>query len=83
VGTKTFGKGLVQSVVQLKDGSGIKVTIARYFTPSGVCIQGKGIEPDYVVEELAKYKDLPVSQIPQEDDMQLKKAIEVVVGSER
>ncbi|HEX9060190.1 MAG TPA: S41 family peptidase, partial [Clostridia bacterium] len=50
VGTKSFGKGLVQSVVDFKDGSGLKYTIARYFTPSGVCIQGKGIMPDVEVK---------------------------------
>lgn len=78
VGTKTFGKGLVQEVKQLEDGSGLKVTIARYFTPSGVCIQGKGIMPDAQVELADKYKQLPVSQVPKDDDAQLKKAIEIL-----
>lgn len=78
VGTKTFGKGLVQEVRTLSDGSGLKLTIARYFTPSGVCIQGIGIQPDVVVELPEKYKDLPVSQVPKEEDTQLKKAIEVL-----
>jgi carboxyl-terminal processing protease len=78
IGTKTFGKGLVQEVRTLGDGSGLKLTIARYFTPSGVCIQGIGIQPDVVVELPEKYKDLPVSQIPREEDTQLKKAIEIL-----
>jgi carboxyl-terminal processing protease len=78
VGTKTFGKGLVQSVQRLDDGSGLKVTIARYFTPSGVCIQGIGIQPDIEVQVEDKYKNLPVSQIPREDDVQLAKAEEVI-----
>lgn len=78
VGTKTFGKGLVQDVIQLDDGSGIKVTTARYFTPSGVCIHGIGIEPDIKVELGEKYKNVPVSQIPREDDLQLQTAIETV-----
>lgn len=78
VGTKTFGKGLVQAVVNLEDGSGLKVTIARYFTPSGVCIQDIGIEPHVKVELPEKYKNVAVSQVPKEDDTQLKKAIEVV-----
>jgi carboxyl-terminal processing protease len=46
VGSGTFGKGLVQTVVSLVDGSGLKYTSSRYYTPSGVCIDGKGIEPD-------------------------------------
>jgi len=78
VGTKTFGKGLVQQVFGFDDGSGLKVTIARYFTPSGKCIQGIGIEPDIKVEVLEKYKDYPISEVPRAEDTQLKKAIEYV-----
>lgn len=78
IGTKTFGKGLVQEVRNLHDGSGLKVTIARYFTPSGVCIQGIGIQPTVAVELPEKYKTLPVSQVPREDDTQLKKAMEIL-----
>lgn len=81
IGTRTFGKGLVQVVKQLDDGSGLKVTIARYFTPSGVCIQGIGIQPDIEVQVEEKYKNMPASQIPKEDDVQLKKAVEVLNGS--
>lgn len=77
VGSKSFGKGLVQEVRPLEDGSGLKVTIARYFTPSGVCIQGKGILPDIAIDLNDKYKQVPVSQVPREDDAQLKKAIEI------
>jgi carboxyl-terminal processing protease len=50
VGTKTFGKGLVQSVRGLGDGSGMAVTIAKYFTPSGRDINKHGIDPNYVIE---------------------------------
>lgn len=50
VGTKTFGKGLVQSVRGLGDGSGLAVTIAKYFTPSGRDINHAGIVPDVSVE---------------------------------
>lgn len=78
IGTKTFGKGLVQAVLNLKDGSGLKVTVARYFTPSNVCIHGEGIEPDIVVEPDEKYLNWPASQVPRQDDAQLKKAIEVI-----
>lgn len=78
VGTKTFGKGLVQELRLLEDGSGIKVTISRYFTPSGVCIHGLGIKPDIEVDVPSEYKNLPVSQIPANKDIQLQSAIEVV-----
>ncbi len=78
VGTNTFGKGLVQELRMLEDGSGIKVTISRYFTPSGVCIHGKGIKPDIEIDVLNEYRDLPVSQIPENMDVQLKSAVEAV-----
>ncbi len=53
VGTTTWGKGSVQNVVELPDGGAIKLTIARYYTPSGRSIQAQGIAPDVVVEQLA------------------------------
>lgn len=52
VGEKTFGKGSVQSVIKLQDGSGLKLTVARYFTPKGVSIQAEGITPDIDIEEI-------------------------------
>lgn len=52
VGTRTFGKGSVQNIIELPDGSAMKLTIARYYTPSGRSIQAEGIEPDMVVEQL-------------------------------
>lgn len=52
VGTRTFGKGSVQNVIELPDGSALKLTVARYFTPNGTSIQAQGIEPDMVVEQL-------------------------------
>lgn len=78
VGTKTFGKGLVQEILPLEDGSGIKFTVSRYFTPNGVCIQSMGIEPDEVVDVPEKYKNQPVSQIPKAEDIQLKTAAEIL-----
>src|SRR5262245_66255805 len=59
VGTQSFGKGSVQSVFEFPDGSGLKLTVARYYTPSGRSIQEKGITPDVVVEQLdpEKLKD--------------------------
>jgi carboxyl-terminal processing protease len=50
IGTTSFGKGSVQTVRSLRDGSGLKFTIARYYTPSGRSIQAKGIEPDIVLD---------------------------------
>lgn len=50
IGTTTFGKGIVQSIIPMKDGSAVKLTSAKYYTPSGVCIHGVGIEPDVNVE---------------------------------
>ncbi len=50
-GLPTFGKGSVQTVIEMEDGSGLKLTIARYYTPKGRSIQEKGITPDFVVGE--------------------------------
>lgn len=59
VGTKSFGKGSVQAVLPLTNGGALKLTIARYYTPSGVSIQAKGIEPDIIVDQaLAKLEEL-------------------------
>ncbi|MEO1766901.1 S41 family peptidase [Thiobacter aerophilum] len=51
LGTQTFGKGSVQTILPLGNGTAIKLTTARYYTPSGTSIQAKGITPDIVVEE--------------------------------
>jgi carboxyl-terminal processing protease len=51
VGTRSFGKGSVQSILPMANGTAIKLTTARYFTPNGRSIQGKGIEPDIIVED--------------------------------
>lgn len=75
IGTKTFGKGIVQTIMPLQDNSGIKVTTSRYYTPSGECIQGTGIKPDIVIEGP---QDVLSSELKFEDDVQLKKAIEVI-----
>ena len=50
LGTPTFGKGSVQTIIPLSDGSALKLTTARYYTPSGRVIQENGIEPDILVE---------------------------------
>jgi carboxyl-terminal processing protease len=51
VGTRTFGKGSVQNVIELPDASALKLTVARYYTPSGHSIQAEGIEPDVTIEQ--------------------------------
>lgn len=72
VGTQTFGKGIVQQILPLGDGSGIKVTIAQYYSPNGRCIHGEGFEPDVEIElDIDKYLEEGI-------DTQLEKAIEVV-----
>jgi carboxyl-terminal processing protease len=53
VGTRTFGKGSVQTVMPLSGGRAIKLTTSRYFTPSGVSIQGRGITPDLTLGDAA------------------------------
>lgn len=70
IGTQTFGKGIVQTIRQLTDGSAVKYTIAKYFTPKGQDIHGKGVTPDQVVE-------LPDDAT---EDVQLNAAIEYING---
>ena len=69
VGTRTFGKGSVQSVMELSGETGVKITTARLFTPKGILIDDKGIEPDIFVE--GGGKDAP-------SDPQLARALETV-----
>lgn len=76
VGTQSFGKGIVQSLFPLFDGSAVKVTVSNYFTPNGRSIHKTGITPDVVVELDDELKQKVV--ITHEEDNQLQKAIEVV-----
>ena len=71
VGKKSFGKGLVQEINKLPDGSAIHITIQKYLTPNGIDIHKKGITPDYVV-------DLTEEDIKNNKDPQLEKACEVL-----
>ncbi len=59
MGRKTFGKGSVQTVVPLRDGSAVRLTTSKYYTPSGQSIHGKGLEPDVVVEKTEVPKPRP------------------------
>ena len=66
VGTTTFGKGLVQTVRQMRDGTGFKLTTAQYYTPSGAYINGKGIKPTIEEQDEAKQLDVAVDWIKKE-----------------
>ncbi len=68
IGTQTFGKGIVQSLFPLEDGSAVKITVSRYYTPAGNNIHEVGITPDIVLEASEN----------EEEDNQLQKAIEVL-----
>ena len=76
VGTKTYGKGVIQGVMSLKDGSGLKITTEEYATPNREKINKKGIEPNEVVELPETVKN--VMQVEEKDDTQLQKAIELL-----
>lgn len=76
VGTTTFGKGVVQRLHDLPDGSGIKLTISEYFTPNGINIHGVGIEPDIEVELDEGVEEIGLNNI--ENDNQLQAAIDEV-----
>jgi carboxyl-terminal processing protease len=78
VGKTTFGKGIVQSVFPLKDGSAVKLTIAKYYTPSGTEIHKVGIKPDVEVELSDELKKKIT--IPHKDDTQLQEAVKQLGG---
>ena len=76
VGTTSFGKGIVQKVIPLSDGTAVKLTISKYFTPNGRNIHGTGILPDVEIElDEAMKKEI---SIPLEKDNQLQEAIRIV-----
>ena len=77
IGTKTYGKGVVQSTFPLTDGSALKLTIATYYTPNGDSIHGKGIEPDIELEY--EYTgDEESAEYDYSKDNQVQKAIEIL-----
>src|SRR5262245_10281626 len=96
LGTQTFGKGSVQTIIPLSDGSGLRLTTAKYFTPKGRSIHGKGITPDILVEqpkvtaaatgsgETATPPPPPTgTETPQElvkKDVQLQRALDLLKG---
>lgn len=76
VGTQSFGKGIVQIVAYVNDGSGIKFTVSQYFTPDGNAVHEVGITPDVLVELDEALKTM--SEIPKDQDNQLQEAIRVL-----
>lgn len=91
LGTQTFGKGSVQTIIPLSDGSGLRLTTAKYLTPKGRSIQGKGIAPDIIVEppkvvepppgEREKREPQAREPDPREDlkkDIQLQRAVDLL-----
>jgi carboxyl-terminal processing protease len=88
IGQQTFGKGSVQTIIPLADGSGLRLTTARYFTPKGRSIHGKGITPDIVIDPpkdevtAAKPGAPPLSEAElMKRDVQLQRAIEILRAS--
>ncbi|MBI4228097.1 MAG: S41 family peptidase [Deltaproteobacteria bacterium] len=70
IGSKTFGKGSVQTIIQLDDGSGLKLTTAKFYAPSGRSINDVGVTPDIIVED------------DENHDMQIKRAVEILKFSD-
>ena len=81
MGTQSFGKGSVQSVISLKNGDGLKLTTARYYTPSGRSIQAKGITPDIVVEFNKKPAQAEKKKMPEIRERDLDGHMEMGAGA--
>ena len=79
VGTTTYGKGIVQKIYPLSDGTAVKLTVSKYYTPNGNNIHGIGIEPDVIVE-LDESLENQVT-VSKEEDNQLQAAIEALEGN--
>lgn len=90
LGTQTHGKGSVQTIIPLSDGSGLRMTTAMYFTPKGRTIHNKGIAPDIVVEPPAKAPEAQPGELPKplseaeelKKDVQLQRAMEILKASQ-
>lgn len=82
IGENTYGKGVVQTTYSMNDGSAVKITTAKYYTPKGVCIDGIGIKPDIEVKGNDNF-EVPIItseniECNEQNDMQLAKAVEVL-----
>lgn len=81
VGETTYGKGVMQTTYPFSDGSALKLTTAKYYTPNGVCIDGVGVKPNYEIEANPDFQMPYISKTKAEfvdNDVQLDKAIEVI-----
>lgn len=78
IGKTSYGKGIVQTVFPFSDGSGMSLTVAKYYSPNGVCIHDIGITPDIEVDMPEEYEDAYAATVPHDKDAQLLKAIEVL-----
>lgn len=78
IGEKSFGKGVVQSIVEFGDGSAFKLTTAKYYTPSGECIDQIGINPDIEVKLSDTAAQKQISELTLEEDEQLRTALQVL-----
>ena len=80
IGTKTYGKGIIQTLLSLTDGSGLKITTEEYYTPKGTTIHKVGIDPDEEVKLPDTVKS--IYSVTKDEDTQLKKAIEILKNNE-
>lgn len=82
IGKNTYGKGVVQTTFPLKDGSAVKLTTSKYYTPKGICINGVGVAPDIEVDIPTDYEYTTLSsdkaECNLESDTQLQKAVETL-----
>lgn len=78
VGTTSYGKGIIQSLFPMQDGSALKITVAHYYTPSGYDLHKKGLTPDVEIEQELDEELKGQYDIPYEKDNQLQKAVEVI-----
>ena len=69
LGTKSFGKGSVQTIIPVKPYGALRMTTAKYFTPSGKSIQKTGIQPDIIVEEKEFKKNKNTKKVSREEDL--------------
>ncbi len=78
VGQNTFGKGIMQNTYNLDNGGGLKLTVAKYRTVNSECYHGVGLKPDYETALPDKYSENQSDDIPENEDTQLQKAIEIL-----
>lgn len=78
VGTQTYGKGVVQQIFEMKDGSSVKLTIAEYFTPKGRSINGKGVTPDVKLDKMTQESGETGKADP-EQDAWVKEAVKTIL----